>query len=143
MFPVLKVMKSPLKTRIIDDEFSNALVYLTGDEYKDLGKVHASWGQKIDFKISEGANLVEQVESEETGSTLLYCADENMQFLGAGTLTIHANMPAAIASLFTIEGSNTLSVDIIDGNGETEVATADEFVKIGKIPLASLSSLPT
>ena len=123
--------KSPLKTRIIDDEFSNALVYLTGDEYKDLGKVHASWGQKIDFKITEGANLVDQVESDETGSTLLYCADENMQFLGAGTLTIQANMPAAIASLFTIEGSNTLSVDIIDGNGKTEVATADEFVKIG------------
>lgn len=134
MFPVLKVMKSPLKTRIIDDEFSNALVYKTGDEYKDLGKVHASWGQKIDFQISEGANLVEQVESDETGSTLLYCADENMQFLGAGTLTIQANMPAAIASLFTIEGSNTLSVDIINGNGETEVATADEFVKIGKNP---------
>ena len=134
MFPVLKVMKSPLKTRIIDDEFSNALVYLTGDEYKDLGKVHASWGQKIDFQISEGADLVEQVESDETGSTLLYCADENMQFLGAGTLTIQANMPAAIASLFTIEGSNTLSVDIINGNGETEVATADEFVKIGKNP---------
>ena len=134
MFPVLKVMKSPLKTRIIDDEFSNALVYLTGDEYKDLGKVHASWGQKIDFQISEGANLVEQVESDETGSTLLYCADENMQFLGAGTLTIQANMPAAIASLFTIEGSNTLSVDIIDGNGNTEVATADEFVKIGSNP---------
>ena len=134
MFPVLKVMKSPLKTRIIDDEFSNALVYKTGDEYKDLGKVHASWGQKIDFQISEGANLVEQVESDETGSTLLYCADENMQFLGAGTLTIQANMPAAIASLFTIEGSNTLSVDIIDGNGNTEVATADEFVKIGSNP---------
>ena len=134
MFPVLKVMKSPLKTRIIDDEFSNALVYLTGDEYKDLGKVHASWGQKIDFQISEGANLVEKVESDETGSTLLYCADENMQFLGAGTLTIQANMPAAIASLFTIEGSNTLSVDIINGNGETEVATADEFVKIGSNP---------
>ena len=134
MFPVLKVMKSPLKTRIIDDEFSNALVYKTGDEYKDLGKVHASWGQKIDFQISEGANLVDQVESDETGSTLLYCADENMQFLGAGTLTIQANMPAAIASLFTIEGSNTLSVDIIDGDGETKVATADEFVKIGKNP---------
>lgn len=134
MFPVLKVMKSPLKTRIIDDEFSNALVYLTGDEYKDLGKVHASWGQKIDFQISEGADLVEQVESDETGSTLLYCADENMQFLGAGTLTIQANMPSAIASLFTIEGSNTLSVDIIDGDGETKVATADEFVKIGKNP---------
>ena len=134
MFPVLQVMKSPLKTRIIDDEFSNALVYKTGDEYKDLGKVHASWGQKIDFKITEGANLVDQVESDETGSTLLYCADENMQFLGAGTLTIQANMPAAIASLFTIEGSNTLSVDIIDGDGETKVATADEFVKIGKNP---------
>ena len=134
MFPVLKVMKSPLKTRIIDDEFSSALVYLVGDEYKDLGKVHASWGQKIDFKITEGANLVDQVESDETGSTLLYCADENMQFLGAGTLTIQANMPAAIASLFTIEGSNTLSVDIIDGNGNTEVATADEFVKIGSNP---------
>lgn len=134
MFPVLKVMKSPLKTRIIDDEFSNALVYLVGDEYKDLGKVHASWGQKIDFQISEGANLVEQVENDETGSTLLYCADENMEFLGAGTLTIQANMPAAIASLFTIEGSNTLSVDIINGNGETEVATADEFVKIGSNP---------
>ena len=134
MFPVLKVMKSPLKTRIIDDEFSNALVYLTGDEYKDLGKVHASWGQKIDFEISEGANLVEQVQNDETGSPLLYCADENMQFLGAGTLTIQANMPAAIASLFTIEGSNTLSVDIIDGNGKTEVATADEFVKIGSNP---------
>lgn len=127
-------MKSPLKTRIIDDEFSNALVYKTGDEYKDLGKVHASWGQKIDFKISEGANLVEQIENDETGTTRLYCADENMKFLGAGTLTIQANMPAAIASLFTIEGSNTLSVDIIDGNGKTEVATADEFVKIGKNP---------
>lgn len=134
MFPVLKVMKSPLKTRIIDDEFSNALVYKTGDEYKDLGKVHASWGQKIDFQISEGANLVEQVENDEIGSTLLYCADENMEFLGAGTLTIQANMPAAIASLFTIEGSNTLSIDIIDGNGETKVATADEFVKIGSNP---------
>ena len=134
MFPVLKVMKSPLKTRIIDDEFSSALVYLAGDEYKDLGKVHASWGQKIDFQITEGANLVDQVESDETGSTLLYCADENMQFLGAGTLTIQANMPSAIASLFTIEGSNTLSVDIIDGDGETKVATADEFVKIGKNP---------
>ena len=134
MFPVLKVMKSPLKTRIIDDEFSNALVYKTGDEYKDLGKVHASWGQKIDFQITEGANLVQQVESDETGTTLLYCANENMEFLGAGTLTIQANMPAAIASLFTIEGSNTLSVDIIDGDGETKVATADEFVKIGKNP---------
>ena len=99
-----------------------------------MNKVHASWGQKIDFKITEGANLVDQVESDETGSTLLYCADENMQFLGAGTLTIQANMPAAIASLFTIEGSNTLSVDIINGNGETEVATADEFVKIGSNP---------
>ena len=134
MFPVLKVMKSPLKTRIIDDEFSNALVYKTGDEYKDLGKVHASWGQKIDFQISEGANLVEQITDDETGITKLYCANENMEFLGAGTLTIQANMPAAIASLFTIEGSNTLSVDIIDGNGETKVATADEFVKIGKNP---------
>ena len=134
MFPVLKVMKSPLKTRIIDDEFSNALVYLTGDEYKDLGKVHASWGQKIDFQISEGANLVEQVENDETGSTKLYCADEDGQFLGAGTLTIQANMPAAIASLFTIEGSNTLSIDIINGNAETEVATADAFVKIGSNP---------
>ena len=134
MFPVLKVMKSPLKTRIIDDEFSNALVYLVGDEYKDLGKVHASWGQKIDFKFSEGANLVEQIESEDTGTTRLYCADEDGKFLGAGTLTIQANMPAAIASLFTIEGSNTLSVDIINGKGETEVATADEFVKIGKNP---------
>ena len=134
MFPVLKVMKSPLKTRIIDDEFSNALVYKTGDEYKDLGKVHASWGQKIDFQISEGANLVEQITDDETGITKLYCANENMEFLGAGTLTIQANMPAAIANLFTIEGSNTLSVDIIDGNGETKVATADEFVKIGKNP---------
>lgn len=134
MFPVLKVMKSPLKTRIIDDEFSNALVYKTGDEYKDLGKVHASWGQKIDFQITEGANLVEQVEDDETGSTKLYCADDQGNFLGAGTLTIQANMPAAIASLFTIEGSNTLSVDIIDGDGETKVATADEFVKIGKNP---------
>lgn len=134
MFPVLQVMKSPLKTRIIDDEFSNALVYKTGDEYKDLGKVHASWGQKIDFQITEGANLVQQVESDETGTTLLYCANEDMEFLGAGTLTIQANMPAAIANLFTIEGSNTLSVDIIDGDGETKVATADEFVKIGKNP---------
>ena len=134
MFPVLKVMKSPLKTRIIDDEFSNALVYKVGDEYKDLGKVHASWGQKIDFKFSEGANLVEQIENDETGTTRLYCADEDGKFLGAGTLTIQANMPAAIASLFTIEGSNTLSVDIIDGNGKTEVATADEFVKIGSNP---------
>lgn len=134
MFPVLKVMKSPLKTRIIDDEFSNALVYLGGDEYKDLGKVHASWGQKIDFKISEGAKLVEKVVNDETGTTRLYCADEDGKFLGAGTLTIQANMPAAIASLFTIEGSNTLSVDIIDGNGKTEVATADEFVKIGSNP---------
>lgn len=134
MFPVLKVMKSPLKTRIIDDEFSNALVYKVGDEYKDLGKVHASWGQKIDFQITEGANLVDQVENDETGSTKLYCADDQGNFLGAGTLTIQANMPAAIANLFTIEGSNTLSVDIIDGNGKTEVATADEFVKIGKNP---------
>ena len=134
MFPVLKVMKSPLKTRIIDDEFSNALVYKTGDEYKDLGKVHASWGQKIDFQITEGANLVEQVENDETGSTKLYCADDQGNFLGAGTLTIQANMPATIASLFTIEGSNTLSVDIINGDGETKVATADEFVKIGKNP---------
>ncbi len=134
MFPVLKVMKSPLKTRIIDDEFSNALVYKTGDEYKDLGKVHASWGQKIDFQITEGANLVDQVVNDETGSTTLYCADDQGNFLGAGTLTIQANMPAAIASLFTIEGSNTLSIDIINGNGETEVATADEFVKIGKNP---------
>ena len=134
MFPVLKVMKSPLKTRIIDDEFSNALVYKTGDEYKDLGKVHASWGQKIDFQFTEGANLVDPVEDDETGSTKLYCADDQGNFLGAGTLTIQANMPAAIASLFTIEGSNTLSVDIIDGNGETKVATADEFVKIGKNP---------
>lgn len=134
MFPVLKVMKSPLKTRIIDDEFSNALVYKTGDEYKDLGKVHASWGQKIDFQITEGANLVDPVEDDETGSTKLYCADYQGNFLGAGTLTIQANMPSAIASLFTIEGSNTLSVDIIDGDGETKVATADEFVKIGKNP---------
>ena len=134
MFPVLKVMKSPLKTRIIDDEFSNALVYKTGDEYKDLGKVHASWGQKIDFQITEGANLVDPVEDDETGSTKLYCADDEGNFLGAGTLTIQANMPSAIASLFTIEGSNTLSVDIIDGDGETKVATADEFVKIGKNP---------
>ena len=134
MFPVLKVMKSPLKTRIIDDEFSNALVYKTGDEYKDLGKVHASWGQKIDFQITEGANLVDKVEDDETGNTKLYCADDEGNFLGAGTLTIQANMPAAIANLFTIEGSNTLSVDIIDGNGETKVATADEFVKIGKNP---------
>ena len=134
MFPVLKVMKSPLKTRIIDDEFSNALVYKTGDEYKDLGKVHASWGQKIDFQITEGANLVDPVEDDETGSTKLYCADDQGNFLGAGTLTIQANMPSAIASLFTIEGSNTLSVDIIDGNGNTEVATADEFVKIGSNP---------
>ena len=134
MFPVLQVMKSPLKTRIIDDEFSNALVYLTGDEYKDLGKVHASWGQKIDFQITEGANLVDPVEDDETGSTKLYCADDQGNFLGAGTLTIQANMPSAIASLFTIEGSNTLSVDIIDGDGETKVATADEFVKIGKNP---------
>ena len=134
MFPVLKVMKSPLKTRIIDDEFSNALVYKTGDEYKDLGKVHASWGQKIDFQFTEGANLVDPVEDDETGSTKLYCADDQGNFLGAGTLTIQANMPAAIASLFTIEGSNTLSVDIIDGDGETKVATADEFVKIGKNP---------
>ena len=134
MFPVLKVMKSPLKTRIIDDEFSNALVYKTGDEYKDLGKVHASWGQKIDFQFTEGANLVDKVEDDETGNTKLYCADDQGNFLGAGTLTIQANMPAAIASLFTIEGSNTLSVDIIDGNGETKVATADEFVKIGKNP---------
>lgn len=134
MFPVLKVMKSPLKTRIIDDEFSNALVYKTGDEYKDLGKVHASWGQKIDFQITEGANLVDQVVNDETGSTTLYCADDQGNFLGAGTLTIQANMPAAIASLFTIEGSNTLSIDIINGNGETEVATADEFVKIDKNP---------
>lgn len=134
MFPVLQVMKSPLKTRIIDDEFSNALVYKTGDEYKDLGKVHASWGQKIDFQITEGANLVDQVVNDETGSTTLYCADDQGNFLGAGTLTIQANMPAAIASLFTIEGSNTLSIDIIDGDGETEVATADEFVKIGKNP---------
>lgn len=134
MFPVLQVMKSPLKTRIIDDEFSNALVYKTGDEYKDLGKVHASWGQKIDFQITEGANLVDPVEDDETGSTKLYCADDQGNFLGAGTLTIQANMPSAIASLFTIEGSNTLSVDIIDGDGETKVATADEFVKIGKNP---------
>lgn len=134
MFPVLKVMKSPLKTRIIDDEFSNALVYKTGDEYKDLGKVHASWGQKIDFQFTEGANLVDKVEDDETGNTKLYCADDEGNFLGAGTLTIQANMPAAIANLFTIEGSNTLSVDIIDGNGETKVATADEFVKIGKNP---------
>lgn len=134
MFPVLKVMKSPLKTRIIDDEFSNALVYKTGDEYKDLGKVHASWGQKIDFQFTEGANLVDQVKDDETGNTKLYCADDEGNFLGAGTLTIQANMPAAIANLFTIEGSNTLSVDIIDGNGETKVATADEFVKIGKNP---------
>lgn len=134
MFPVLKVMKSPLKTRIIDDEFSNALVYKTGDEYKDLGKVHASWGQKIDFQITEGANLVDPVEDDETGSTKLYCADDQGNFLGAGTLTIKANMPSVIASLFTIEGSNTLSVDIIDGDGETKVATADEFVKIGKNP---------
>lgn len=134
MFPVLKVMKSPLKTRIIDDEFSNALVYKTGDEYKDLGKVHASWGQKIDFQFTEGANLVDKVEDDETGSTKLYCANDEGNFLGAGTLTIQANMPAAIANLFTIEGSNTLSVDIIDGNGETKVATADEFVKIGKNP---------
>lgn len=134
MFPVLKVMKSPLKTRIIDDEFSNALVYKTGDEYKDLGKVHASWGQKIDFQFTEGANLVDKVEDDETGSTKLYCANYEGNFLGAGTLTIQANMPAAIANLFTIEGSNTLSVDIIDGNGETKVATADEFVKIGKNP---------
>lgn len=134
MFPVLKVMKSPLKTRIIDDEFSNALVYKTGDEYKDLGKVHASWGQKIDFQITEGVNLVDPVEDDETGSTKLYCADDQGNFLGAGTLTIQANMPSAIASLFTIEGSNTLSVDIIDGDGETKVATADEFVKIGKNP---------
>ena len=134
MFPVLQVMKSPLKTRIIDDEFSNALVYKTGDEYKDLGKVHASWGQKIDFQITEGANLVDKVEDDETGNTKLYCADDQGNFLGAGTLTIQANMPAAIASLFTIEGSNTLSVDIIDGDGETKVATADEFVKIGKNP---------
>jgi len=134
MFPVLKVMKSPLKTRIIDDEFSNALVYKTGDEYKDLGKVHASWGQKIDFQFTEGANLVDKVEDDETGNTKLYCADDQGNFLGAGTLTIQANMPAAIASLFTIEGSNTLSVDIIDGDSETKVATADEFVKIGKNP---------
>lgn len=134
MFPVLKVMKSPLKTRIIDDEFSNALVYKTGDEYKDLGKVHASWGQKIDFQFTEGANLVDKVEDDETGNTKLYCADDEGNFLGAGTLTIQANMPAAIANLFTIEGSNTLSVDIIDGDGETKVATADEFVKIGKNP---------
>ena len=134
MFPVLKVMKSPLKTRIIDDEFSNALVYKTGDEYKDLGKVHASWGQKIDFQFTEGANLVDKVEDDETGNTKLYCADDQGNFLGAGTLTIQANMPAAIASLFTIEGSNTLSIDIINGNGETEVATADEFVKIGSNP---------
>lgn len=134
MFPVLKVMKSPLKTRIIDDEFSNALVYKTGDEYKDLGKVHASWGQKIDFQFTEGANLVDKVEDDETGNTKLYCADDEGNFLGAGTLTIQANMPATIASLFTIEGSNTLSVDIINGDGETKVATADEFVKIGKNP---------
>ena len=116
MFPVLKVMKSPLKTRIIDDEFSNALVYKTGDEYKDLGKVHASWGQKIDFQITEGANLVDPVEDDETGSTKLYCADEFVKIgknpTGKFILTADIDMDGKDFKGFTSDFSGT-----IDGQG--------------------------
>lgn len=130
MFPVLKIMKAPLKTRIIDDEFKSSLIYMNGSEFKNLGKVHGSWGQKLDFKITEGANLVDEVEDED-GFTTLYCSDEDGNFLGAGTLTIQVNMPEAIANLFTVEGGSTLSIDVLNGNSEVEISTPEQFKKIG------------
>ncbi len=136
MFPVLKIMRTPLQTRIIDDEFTSALVYQTGAEFKNLGKVHGTWGQKLDFQITEGANLVEEVEGDD-GFTQLYCSDENGVFLGTGTLVIQVNLPEAIANLFTVTGSTKLSVDVINGNADIEISTPQQFARIGANPTGS------
>lgn len=132
MFPVLKIMKTPLKTRIIDDEFNTALVYVAGSEFKNLAKVHGSWGQKLDIKITEGANLVDKVDDED--GTKLYCSDEDGNYLGSGTLTIQANMPAAIAEMFTIEGTNSFSIPVTASEIINEIATPEDFIGIKKMP---------
>lgn len=129
MFPVLKIMKTPLKTRIIDDEFNSALVYEAGSEFKDLTKVHASWGQALDIKITEGENLVDVVEG-----TKLYCSDEDGVFLGMGTLTIQANMPSGLAELFTVVGENSFSIPVTANDIVTEISTVEDLKNMKKMP---------
>ena len=130
MFPVLKIMNAPLKTRIFDDAFNTPLIFVDGSESKDIRMVHASWGQKLDIQITDGANLVDQVENE------LYCSEIGRT--QGGKLTVQANLPAAIANLFNLQGENIFSILVTSEDliHETvnEIATPQDFLQIGVMP---------
>ena len=132
-FPVLKIMKAPLKTRIFNDALTSPLIDVDGTQSKNLKMIHGSWGQKLDIQITEGADLVNQIDDE------LYSSEKGKTV--GGKLYVKVSLPAAVADTYTVLGDDEFSIlvtseDLI-ASTINEIATPSDFLQIATLPAGS------
>ena len=126
MLPVLKWMNAPLTTTIFDMPLNKSILYKDGSEAISLKCVHASWGQDINFTLTQGSELASYSEEE----VALYAGDENGNFKGSGDVTVKVLFADGLASYFTVSGDDSFGVYIGESSTITEISTVDDFQKI-------------
>ena len=127
MYPVLSWMKAPLPTEIFDLPNENtSVLYSEGAEFLDLSPIHGSWGQDLKYNITDGANLVSTVDGE---PNKIYVGNADVEFVGAGNVTVSVENSADVTSLLTL--SPTSFKFFVDQSGvTTEISTPEQFATL-------------
>ena len=127
MYPVLSWMNAPLPTEIFDMPNENTtVVYSEGAEFLDLSPTHGSWGQDLEYNISDGASLVSTVDEE---PNRIYVGNDDGEFVAAGKVTVSVENSAEVASLLTL--SPTSFTFYVDQSGvTTKISTPEQFATL-------------
>lgn len=127
MYPVLSWMNAPLPTEIFDMPNENtSVLYSEGAEFLDLSPIHGSWGQDLEYNITDGGNLVSTEDGE---PNKIYVGNEYGEFAGAGNVTVSVENSAEVASLLTLSPTSfTFYVDQSDVT--TDISTPEQFASL-------------
>ena len=127
MYPVLSWMNAPLPTEIFDMPNENtSVLYSEGAEFLDLSPIHGSWGQDLEYNITDGGNLVSTEDGE---PNKIYVGNEGGEFVAAGNVTVSVENSADVTSLLTLSPTSfTFYVDQSDVT--TEISTPAQFASL-------------
>jgi len=126
-YPVLKWMKAPLTTTIFDLPQDLTLIYIMGYEYESMDKIHASWGQPLNFEIVEGGQYAEYEPSDNS----IY-AGIGGEYTGEGNVKVKVSIDPSVAGKYVVDGDDTFNIFVTQNDGDKEVATVEQFMNIAR-----------
>lgn len=126
MYPVLAWMKAPLKSEIFDLPKDVSLLYSDGTESISLATIHGSWGQVLNYTLTEGGDKAAYEESENK----IFAGNADGEYGGSGDVVVKVSNADALASVLTPTGADIFSFFVGKSGDITKISTPQEFADI-------------